>query len=569
MIPPGDNRLAGAGEAAGESEVTKPKRLPAVKRKRAAAAPSARALARALAGVAAATGATVPDENRMAPVLNVALPISAFARELGRLLAGSPLFRYGPTRDLVTVCEETGERRPMTALRFVSWVEEYVTFSRPGSSGPVAGSLSAEMAARVLAADGFVSGLRILDRVNPVRLPAWGDASRGSVRLLPPGYDAVTRTFTADVVPYPDNLLVDEGLEFLEGWLGGFPFARPEAAPRQLLAENRSYSVLVAGMLTSYCEGLLRGVVRPAIAVRANQPGSGKTLLARIIPAAVHGAVPVGAMPKDEAELGKSLTAMAADGRAYVIFDNLRGFLASAELEAALTSPRRVGRVLGRSELIDAPSEMLVILTGNGLDLSPDLARRCLCLDLWCAENVAEREIKEPIREDVLGSVEMRSKLLAALWSIVAWWNGRGCPKVPGARMASFEAFQDVVGAMVRCANLADPAQAPEQRLDEAELAWLLLFRKLADDLADGGTKEFKAEEVLEQAEEAGILEVLIGSPKDAKAALGKRLKKWRGRELRDSRDRRFRFGHRHSEPGARYSVTNLEPAAAAAADYE
>jgi hypothetical protein len=540
------------------------RRLPAGKRKRSGAAPHARKLARALAGVAAATGASVPDENRMSPVLSVGLPISALARELGRVLSPAPIFRYGPTRDLVTVSEESGERRAMVPLRFVSWVEEWVTFVRDTPTGPVPVSISAELAARVLASDAFLAGVRVLDRVNPVRLPAWGDASRGSVRLLPPGYDSPTRTFTADVIPYPEGMLVDEALEFLEGWLGEFPFAKPEACPGQALAENRSYAVLVAGMLSTYCEGLLRGVIRPAIAIRANQPGSGKTLLARIIPAAVHGAVPVGAMPKDEAELGKSLTAMAADGRAFCIFDNLRGFLASAELEAALTSPRRVGRVLGRSELIDAPNEMLVVLTGNGLDLSPDLARRCLCLDLWCAEAVAERRIKAPIREDALGAGDVRAGLLAALWAVVAWWNAQGCPRLTGVRMASFEAFGDVIGAMVRCSNLADPMQPPEQRLDEAEAAWMKLFRALADGLPDGGAVEFAVDEVIDIADGEGILALLIGDPKSPKVAMGKRLAKWRGREFRDSQNRRFRFGHRHSELGSRHSVTNLEPAARA-----
>ncbi len=541
--------------------------MPAGKRRRAASRQPAQRLARALAPTAAATGAEIPVDSRMAPSLPVAMPINAFARELGRLLSTAPLFCYGPSKELVTVCEVTAERRAMTAVRFVSWVEEYVVFTQPADSGPVQKSISAERAARVLAADSFRSGLRMLDRVNAVRLPAWCGGGRSRVRLLPSGYDEETRTFTADSVPYAQDMAVHDGLEFIEGWLGEFPFSRPETAPRQPLAENRSFAVMMAGMLSAYCEGLLRGVVRPALAIRANQPGSGKTLLARIMPAAVHGAGPAGALPKDEAELGKSLTAMAADGRQYVIFDNLKGYLASAELEAALTSPRRAGRILGKSELIEAPNELLVILTGNGLELSPDLARRCLCLDLWAAEAVGDREIKEPIGDYELGSPEMRGKLLAALWSVVRRWSERGCPRLPGgARMPSFEAFGDVVGAMVRCANLADPMQPPEQRLDEAETAWLKLFRKLADDLADGGVVEFTTDQIIAQADELGISALLIGEPKHRTSTMGKRLAKWRGREFRDSRNRRFRFGHRRAEIGARHSVTNLEPAAGGAA---
>jgi hypothetical protein len=92
------------------------------------------------------------------------------------------------------------------------------------------------------------------------------------------------------------------------------------------------------------------------------------------------------------------------------------------------------------------------------------------------------------------------------------------------------------------------------------------LFRKLADDLAAGVVVEFTTDQIIAQAEELGILPLLIGEPKHKTSTMGKRLAKWRGREFRDSRNRRFRFGHRRVEIVARHAVTNLEPAAGAAA---
>lgn len=548
----------GAGpEVSATAPPDKAKRQP---RKKRAAAGKARELAASLTGIAVLTGAALPDAERMAPRLSVQVPITAFSRALAQHLRGEPIFLRVSTGAVVTVDPETGEVEEMTPVRFASWAEGFVTFTKEtrGEEGVV--SISADAAARVLASDVFRKSLRPLKAVHLVRLPTWANAQRTAVKLLPEGYDESAACYTVNTVPYGESLPLPEAVGFLLDSFAEFPFARPDDEPKQQLYRNRSFSVQIAAMLGLYCRPMLAGGLRPAVAVQANQPGSGKTLLIRMALAPVFGAVAVQALPRDENELGKLLTTAAAEGHLYKVFDNVSGFLASAELESFLTSPRRSGRILGRTESVDAENVLNVFITGNGLSISGDLARRCLLLDLWSAEEVTGRQIKKPIEEEWLSSPEARAGFLAAMWALVKHWGLSECPRSQGARLASFESFSAVVGGIVTAAGFADPIAPPEVRLDEKAAAWAALFKALADPLPDGGFADYSLDALKESAEEGNLLEILIGDVKSPKVALGRRIKSggWMGRRFTDSHGRPFEFGKRHAAVGSLYRVRNL-----------
>jgi len=271
--------------------------------------------------------------------------------------------------------------------------------------------------------------------------------------------------------------------------------------------------------------------------------------------------VDVQALPRDENEMGKLLTAAVAGGLQYRCFDNVKGYLNSPELESFITSPRRSGRHLGFSKMLEADNDVAIFITGNGLSLSPDLARRSLLCDLWYAGKVEERVIEDPIDETRLRSVASRSTILSAMWALVDYWSTFGCPRSKGARLAGFEGFSEIIGGIVTTAKFADPMAKPEVNLDQTEEAWLALFRKMADDLPDGGVRECTWEDLKDAAEDLGILETLLPRKViDQKTALGKRASKWEGREFTDSYGRPFRFGDRHAEIGAKKTFRNLLP---------
>ncbi len=527
-----------------------------------AKATTAKKLAAALAGVAALTDAKMPAEERMAPHVRLDVPLSALCRHLAMLFRREALFVGVVGGAVVTVCPATGIQEVMTSLRFPSWAEERATFVKRGRGGDdIVVSLSAELCAKVLASDIFRRALRPLSVVHRVRLPSWAGPERRAVKLLPAGYDESTQSYTVDLCPYDTEQEPDAARFHLLETHAEFPLARPEGEPEQPLEENRNFAVQVAAMFAAYCRPLLTGCLRPAVAVQANQAGSGKTLLLRMALAPVYGAVSVQAAPRDEAELGKVLTTCAAEGRQYLVMDNISGYLASAEMEAFLTSPRRCGRILGRSESVDAENNLAVYLTGNGLHLSPDLARRCLLLDLWHPGDVAERQIKNPLDEEGLASNATRAGFLSALWALVKYWSDHGCPRSTGARLPTFETFSDVIGGLVLTAKFADPIARPDVSLDPIAAAWKTLFRALADGIRDGGSAEYGLQEILDAAEEGGLSEILIGESKNPKVSLGKRLARWKGRQFMDTRGRPFEFGHRYAAVGAKYTVRILTPA--------
>jgi hypothetical protein len=114
----------------------------------------------------------------------------------------------------------------------------------------------------------------------------------------------------------------------------------------------------------------------------ATNPGSGKTLLTKMI-TTVHGGAQRGEMPRDADELRKSITATLMDTTAPVItFDNLTGVIRSSVLEALLTSAEHSDRWLGQNRQVTAPNDRLWLATGNNAAFGGDLARRIVTVAL-------------------------------------------------------------------------------------------------------------------------------------------------------------------------------------------
>jgi hypothetical protein len=102
-------------------------------------------------------------------------------------------------------------------------------------------------------------------------------------------------------------------------------------------------------LFTPALRPLLRGPY-PMGVITATNPGSGKTLLAKMI-RTVHGGVQRGEMPRDADELRKAITATLIDTTGPVItFDNLTGVIRSSVLESA-SHLRDLDRPLPRQPL--------------------------------------------------------------------------------------------------------------------------------------------------------------------------------------------------------------------------
>ena len=224
------------------------------------------------------------------------------------------------------------------------------------------------------------------------------------------------------------------------------------------------FSFLVA-LLTAVCRPSL--YLAPGVLLRAaslSGAGAGKGLLARCICIIAFGrdphAVTAGATAE---ELEKRIAAELMEGSPSLFLDNLNNTAFRSDLLAsAITErPARV-RLLGKSQMVPLNASAFVILTGNGLSVSEDLARRFITVEFDPrTEDPEARPFKNDIRAEVR---ERRPELLAALLTIWRW--GRIATDIkPGRTLGSFEQWCH----WVRDPLLALGCQDPGERVSEAK----------------------------------------------------------------------------------------------------
>ena len=187
---------------------------------------------------------------------------------------------------------------------------------------------------------------------------------------------------------------------------------------------GRDESAFLIALLTAVCRpslwlapGLL--VTAPAV----SGAGSGKGLLVRAICSIAFGIRPRAFTSGGERqELDKRLAAELVEAQPALFLDNANGVvLRSDTLASVLTErPARV-RLLGQTRMVPLNSTAFVAITGNGLTVTEDLARRfnpCE-LDARCEDPEAR-----PFAAGFLEQIEQqRSELLAAALTI--WRFGR------------------------------------------------------------------------------------------------------------------------------------------------
>jgi hypothetical protein len=230
------------------------------------------------------------------------------------------------------------------------------------------------------------------------------------------------------------------------------------------LPPARDESAFLVALLTAVCRPSLN--LAPGILFHAaplSGAGAGKGLLARCIAQIAFGRDPhaVTAGP-DNQELEKRIAAELIQGSPVVFLDNLNNrAVASDQLASAITErPARV-RVFGKLEMVELNTCALIILTGNGLTVTEDLARRFIAIELDPkTEEPESRRFFIDIRSEVS---RRRSELLAACLTIWRW--GRLQNLEAGHPLGSFEQWC----RWVRDPLLALGCKDPVTRVREAK----------------------------------------------------------------------------------------------------
>jgi len=265
--------------------------------------------------------------------------------------------------------------------------------------------------------------------------------------LITPGYDEKSKQwyYQKGNVQFTDipTLLTDVEAGYARAAISelwkDFNFKDPEVGLAVV------WGMLFEPLLLPMIEGPRPAYIFTAPAL--NGQGSGKSLIPKTI-VALHTGELCGTqgpqMFKSEEETRKALFTALLDNNRFFVVDNLRGKLASSELEAFLTSPARTQRILGRSESSHRKNNLIMALTLNGAQWNTDMARRSLVCEL---NKPKKTQFGDNLEHRVL---RQRHQLLSQLLRLTQLWVAAGCPPpVSGWELPSFESWSRIIGGIV------------------------------------------------------------------------------------------------------------------------
>ena len=300
----------------------------------------------------------------------------------------------------------------------------------------------------------------------------------GTVRAAE-GYDPISQLWCATIPPLtipeqPSREQAEAALRVLRETFRTFPFAdalRRKDKDLQLEVVDLDQppgvdeSAFLVSLLTATCRPHLW--LAPGFLVRAPEisgAGTGKGLIVRSICAIAFGIQPR-AFTKgaDRQELDKRLASDLIKAIQVLFLDNFNSAMLRSEILASVLTERRTCvRPLGRTGMVALNSTAFIAVTGNGLSVSEDLARRFMVseLDAQC-----EDPEQRPFATDFLpNKIESRrAELLSATLTIWRWGRQHAVELTPGRPLGSFEQWAE----WCRDPLLALGCRDPVERIDE------------------------------------------------------------------------------------------------------
>ncbi|MDE2238754.1 MAG: hypothetical protein KGJ73_02345 [Rhodospirillales bacterium] len=298
-------------------------------------------------------------------------------------------------------------------------------------------------------------------------------ADDGTIRCAE-GYDPATRLYCAraprvSVPERPSRLDAEAALLKLRAVFETFPYAdsqRITACDLDVVdltqPPGEAESAFLAALLTAICRPSL--TLAPGAIITAPEisgAGSGKGLLIQAITVIAYGQTPPAfTAGTEKGELEKRIASELLQSGPAFFLDNVNGTaLKSDTLASVITErPARV-RVFGETRMAELNSTAWIAITGNGLSISEDLARRFLAVELdpKCDDPEA-RDFPEG-RDGFLANIKARrAELLSAALTIWRW--GRQNEMQRGKPLGSFETWASWVRDPLITLGCCDPVEA-------------------------------------------------------------------------------------------------------------
>jgi len=281
---------------------------------------------------------------------------------------------------------------------------------------------------------------------------------------LSPGYHSASMTYCRP----PKNLSlselnveggdITEARKLLEEIVCDFPFA----------SEADRCNALSLAILPLVRE-MIDGPV-PLYVCDAPTPGSGKGLLVDSLLRITQGKW-IGSMQltKQEAEVRKAITASMIAGSNVMMYDNVRVTINSAALSSALTQEVWKDRFLGESKMLSFPIRCLWVATGNNIDSSTEIARRCCWIRLnpemerpWERTGFKHARLREWVDAERVG-------LLKACYTLIGHWVALGKP-MGSLVVGNYESWAAVMSGIMNVCGYKGFMKNVQEVYDEVDV---------------------------------------------------------------------------------------------------
>jgi hypothetical protein len=265
-------------------------------------------------------------------------------------------------------------------------------------------------------------------------------------------------------------------------------------------------------------------------AITARRPDSGKTLLTKTIAAPAVGEslllMAIDTDGRSRSEIRRQLVALGRFGPAVAGIDNVRGRLDDPALAMYVTAGRQADRAVKTSDLTVAEIRTMLILNGNGVELSAELSRRSIPI-------VLQPRVAPPVfgKPDLLGWMrDNRDTILMALLTMVVAWINAGKP-YNGRRLPSFESWSEIVGGVLEVAGIAGFLKhSRSELLSQSDRD----LENLVGVWAAIGGNPMTAGSLLALAQQSGTVPRAIVHAKQLSQSLGMLLSKHEGEVIND-----------------------------------
>lgn len=305
-----------------------------------------------------------------------------------------------------------------------------------------------EDVARILHARRTHPGVRVLEAVTnaPVFL------ADGSI-LQERGYNPEARLWlepnvTVAVPSMPDREDARRAVQMFRDLLSDFRFASPA-----------DFSSWLAALCSPLVKAAIGNAPAPLVCISAASPGTGKTLLTKLIARIVTGAdAEVRSYnPKDPAEHQKRITSFVRSAALVNVFDNINGAIGDETLDRLITSSTWSDRQLGASEAPPVPVVGTWLATGNNIEPVGDTVRRVLMVRIEVDTERPQEKTGFRIADIEAHVSQHRAELLSAALTILRAYHVAGRPAQPLAAWGSFTTWSVLVRGALVWAGLQDP----------------------------------------------------------------------------------------------------------------